>query len=77
MRYFQLQEVSQWIQASLQMSLTLASKLNDPQDDHCIIEPIQPFTAFLEQSNIISSIYLPGCTSYEISEPIRGLDIGK
>ena len=42
--------------------VSLAPKLNDP-DDHCIIniEPIQPFTAFLKQSNISSS-YLSECT---------------
>ena len=57
--------------------VSLASKLNDP-DDHCIIniEPIQPFTAFLKQSNI-SSIYLSECTSYEISELISGLENSK
>ena len=57
--------------------VSLAPKLNDP-DDHCIIniEPIQPFTAFLKQSNI-SSIYLSECTSYEISELISGLENSK
>ena len=40
------------------------------------IEPIQPFTAFLKQSNI-SSIYLSECTSYEISELISGLENSK
>ena len=57
--------------------VSLAPKLNDP-DDHCIIniEPIQPFTAFLKQSNI-SIIYLSECTSYEISELISGLENSK
>ena len=57
--------------------VSLAPNLNDP-DDHCIIniEPIQPFTAFLKQSNI-SSIYLSECTFYEISELISGLENSK
>ena len=57
--------------------VSLAPKLNDP-DAHCIIniEPIQPFTAFLKQSNK-SSIYLSECTSYEISELISDLENSK
>ena len=57
--------------------VSLASKLNDP-NDHCIIniEPIQPFTAFLKQSNI-SSIYLSEFSSDEISELVNGLENSK
>ena len=56
--------------------VSLAPKLNDP-DDYTIIniEPVQPFTVFLKQSNA-SSIYLQDCTPDEISKIISGLENG-
>ena len=57
--------------------VSLAAKLNDPDDYSVInIEPIQPFTVFLGQSNS-SSIYLRECTSEEIEQIISELENNK
>ena len=57
--------------------ISLASKLNDPDDYTVInIEPIQPFTVFLKQSNV-SSIYLQDCSPEEISKIISDLENSK
>ena len=57
--------------------VSLASKLNDPDDCTIInIEPIQPFTAFLGQSNP-SSIYMQECTPEEIQQIISELENSK
>ena len=57
--------------------VSLATKLNDP-DDYTIIniEPVQPFTVFLRQSNP-SSIYLQDSTPDEIRSTINGLENNK
>ena len=57
--------------------VSIACKLNNPDDYTAInIEPIQPFTAFLKQSNL-SSIYLQDCTAEEIHSIISGLENSK
>ena len=57
--------------------VSLATKLNDPDDYTVInIEPIQPFTVFLGQSNS-SSIYLRDCTPEEIEKIIAELENNK
>ena len=57
--------------------VSIASKFNDPPDCTIInIEPIQPFTVFLRQSNV-SSIYLQDCTSQEIHKIISELENNK
>ena len=57
--------------------VSLATKLNDP-DDYTIIniEPVQPLTVFLRQSNP-SSIYLQDSTLDEIRITINGLENNK
>ena len=57
--------------------VSIASKLNYPPDCTVInIEPIQPFTVFLKQSNV-SSIYLQDCTPDEIHKIISELENNK
>ena len=57
--------------------VSLATKLNDPDDYPIInIEPVQPFTVFLRQSNP-SSIYLQNSTPDEIRSTINGLENNK
>ena len=57
--------------------VSLATKLNHPDEYTVInIEPIQPFTVFLGQSNS-SSIYLQECTPEEIEKIISELENSK